>query len=645
MVARPRQDLGHSLDLDYLNRRVCQLSNSKDAILPTVLEQVTTEQNADALSETQVGEDTATVSGTHAYHRLVDDGGRPLYSIDDLPQVLDNPNAYKERLRPYWGHPRTQFYESVNNIFQIQLARWREFRNWQLDNRGLNDPEDAFEVFVQEQRELLEKWGYLEKLAESDSDPSYFKKSWAQCQRKRRWQRRHQLEPDCDGFDDYKMAFEARLTRHGHLLPNLQLKENPRQQGTLTTWAEYLCFEYWWYDYYLERLKRLQPEYNRACAMFQDQGILGPGEGFISVDACATHLFAEINMSSAALVAARAKAKSACQSHTTATCAASHTCLAARKRLDDAESDYQRIFERQVRYGKFLEETRSYRQSQEDIEKHPCLIEWVEQQLLLIQTEMISTNPEPQGDSKRKRCFSDDPGSQMAGKYMAVEAAASGPSDLSTCTILVGTPPRRSPRFRGPNTPDNAVKMAPSEPSNLSTCTTLVGTPPRRILRPRGHKKLGHDGSVDTVEAAPSERSDLSTSTILVGSPPRQNVRPCVPDNDGSADAAEAVQQPRRNLRPRGPNMLGNDGPADTVEAVQRPRRNLRPRGPNMLGNDGPTDTAEVVQPQRHVLAYPVLGLRRSARIAKVQALRISAKVLAAITPCTKSLQAGRIRN
>ncbi|PMB67897.1 hypothetical protein BM221_006072 [Beauveria bassiana] len=496
LARRLTQDLGFELDLDYLNRRVCQLSDSRDALLPTVLERATREQTADTDSQTQAGEDDSAIAETDAYHRLVGDGGRPLYSIDSLGRVLQNPDEYQEMLRPFWSHPRST--HSANHVFQKQRDRWRDFRSWQLDNRGLSDPADAFDAHVREYRDMLKKYGFLQELAKLDSDPSYLKRPggpWAYHEKRRHWQRRHQIEPGCSGFDDYKTAFGARLSRHGHLLSDLQLKENPRQQDALTTWAEYLCFEYWWHDYYLARLRHLKPEYDRACARLHDRGILQPGQDgdLVETDAYRLRLCGELKSTSAALTAARSEVERACQPRGTAT-SAPHQIWTGRLRKSDLKMPN--------RPGG----TRAYRKSQGDVAKHPILIEWVQNQLLLIQTEMISATRQPPRRSKSKRRLAgDDLESQTANKYAAVEAA-------------------------------------PAEPPHTSTTPAVV--PQRRILRARNTKQLGNDEPLDTANAVQRLRRVLAGPARALRRSARIQARKM------SADAGDATAPSRNSVHP-----------------------------------------------------------------------------------------------
>ncbi|KAF2178449.1 hypothetical protein K469DRAFT_695492 [Zopfia rhizophila CBS 207.26] len=57
-------------------------------------------------------------------------------------------------------------------------------------------------------------------------------------------------------FPMYVKAVKDRLTKHG-FTRTFQLDEDPARQDKLTTWIEYLGYEYWWYDQQLEAQSKL----------------------------------------------------------------------------------------------------------------------------------------------------------------------------------------------------------------------------------------------------------------------------------------------------------------------------------------------------------------------------------------------------
>ncbi len=58
----------------------------------------------------------------------------------------------------------------------------------------------------------------------------------------------------------------------------LQLQEDPKQQDKLTTWIEYLYFEYWWLDRYTRAIQRHRPEHDEAWQKLVDTKAVDPNE-------------------------------------------------------------------------------------------------------------------------------------------------------------------------------------------------------------------------------------------------------------------------------------------------------------------------------------------------------------------------------
>ncbi|PNY27815.1 Uncharacterized protein TCAP_02250 [Tolypocladium capitatum] len=211
-----------------------------------------------------------------AYYDFVNDGGHPLYPISLLEQVSRDPEEYREMLWPFWEYPGDHALSWL--VFQRQLKRWQDFRNWQNDNRGLEDDYDGYAAHVEKVKRNYIKEGYAKGLAKIEADPECLRWGWELFEyRIRRWQRRWQREPDCDGFSDYMDAMKRRLARHGFTRP-FQLKADPKQQDKLTTWTEYLCFEYWWLDRHTASLERLKPDHDKRWQELVDLKVLKPHE-------------------------------------------------------------------------------------------------------------------------------------------------------------------------------------------------------------------------------------------------------------------------------------------------------------------------------------------------------------------------------
>lgn len=124
----------------------------------------------------------------------------------------------------------------------MQLSRWRDFRTWQIDNRAQEQtPGPSIQEQVDEQ------------------------------------ERRHRppvFEVRGGTFAQYTDAVNRRLARHGQ--PAVELLQDPEQQSELTTWMEYLNFEYWWFNAYVTSLARQQTRHDKAWKAIKDSGVLPP---------------------------------------------------------------------------------------------------------------------------------------------------------------------------------------------------------------------------------------------------------------------------------------------------------------------------------------------------------------------------------
>ncbi|KAH6614511.1 hypothetical protein B0J18DRAFT_460241 [Chaetomium sp. MPI-SDFR-AT-0129] len=249
-----------------------------------------------------------------AYYQLVQDGGRPLYPIELLGDVsasfprgpilgLDNksyyvvtgsPGKYQELLRPWlddiatggyfdcwWGGTRIHY---PWGVFQKQWKRWTMFRSWQRDHRDLEDDDGGFPEYLEAEKRYIKRHYServaAEKLAELEADPSCLKKHWEECVQKRRQRQRHccyESGVTGNAFSDYVDAVRRRLARHSFTRP-FELNQDPKQQGKLETWIEYLYFEYWWLDLFTRAIERRQQQRDEVWQKLRDTGMLQPFE-------------------------------------------------------------------------------------------------------------------------------------------------------------------------------------------------------------------------------------------------------------------------------------------------------------------------------------------------------------------------------
>jgi len=172
---------------------------------------------------------------TEAYNLLVNEGGRPVYPISLLEGVSRNPKNYQEMLRPWLDILNANPPEW--EVFMKQVRSWREFRQWQKFNR-----------------EDFGDW----------DDTRFIEVGLAY----NRFVRAFRYE-----YPDYTEAVKKLLEQHG-FTQSFQFHEDPAQQDKLTTWIEYLGFEYWQLEWSTRSIKRLQSKYDGAWETLVESGVL-----------------------------------------------------------------------------------------------------------------------------------------------------------------------------------------------------------------------------------------------------------------------------------------------------------------------------------------------------------------------------------
>jgi hypothetical protein len=119
-----------------------------------------------------------------------------------------------------------------------------------------------------EYREILSYW------QSHSGDWQVFQAQMGTWREFRRWQRKNRE----DGrFAKYAEDVKAGLAEHG-FTRLFQLAEDQERQDKLTTWIEYLDYEYWWYDRDMRILKLRRPEYDEAWKKLVESRVLRPFE-------------------------------------------------------------------------------------------------------------------------------------------------------------------------------------------------------------------------------------------------------------------------------------------------------------------------------------------------------------------------------
>ncbi|POR35149.1 Uncharacterized protein TPAR_04654 [Tolypocladium paradoxum] len=336
---------------------------------------------------------------TEAYHDLVNDGGHPLYPISLLEQVLRDPEEYREMLWPLWEHPPA--HSTPWLVFEKQLKRWQDFRNWQNDNRGIEDDDDGYAAYVEKRKRGCIKDGDTQELAEIEADPECLRWGWEIYEHyTRRWQRRWQRERDCDGFSDYVDAMKRRLARHGFIRP-FQLEVDPKQQDKLTTWIEYLYFEYWWLDRHTASIERLKPDHDKRWQELVDLKVVFPHETkeFIRTTACGIQQGKERDRAHDTVQTAKSNAE---RTYWLTQKDPNRLSIPRPERIRMLDVATNNLKEAKARLEftkrridlvtKFIRATFDYEDARKNAAHHTTLVQWILQQVPLIEAELIQPN-------------------------------------------------------------------------------------------------------------------------------------------------------------------------------------------------------------------------------------------------------------
>ncbi|KAG7290741.1 hypothetical protein NEMBOFW57_000744 [Staphylotrichum longicolle] len=259
----------HAVDLDQVNARLLKVSTSP--VIPKQPQDTSTTITTPAEDE---GEDGYLITEeTAAYQDIVADGGRPWYPFHLFEHVRKHHAEHREMLR-FWCSARDW------TVYSKQRERWKSFRKWQDDNRGLLNVQAEFEK---------QKAAHLKYYARhgGDIDGLDTEKRWEdefeRFENRRGWEHHYTVEhglsrkQDKDRFPAYVIAVRARLDRHGFARA-VQLDPDPKNQDPLTTWIEYLNYEYWVHDGFVNKVTRVQSDRKQLLKTIAESGMLWPGE-------------------------------------------------------------------------------------------------------------------------------------------------------------------------------------------------------------------------------------------------------------------------------------------------------------------------------------------------------------------------------
>ncbi len=250
-----------------------------------------------------------------------------------------------------------------------------------------------------------------------------------------------------------------RLTQHGFTWP-FQLKEDPKQQDRLTTWIEYLNFEYWWLDRYIATIERLTPDYDKAWQKLVDSKVLRPHETKESVRSVSSPNRQQDEIDEAFKAVQRAEARGK-QVYISTQVDPSRLNIPqperirrineARRDLLRADEKLESINKRNEHIGDFVSGAQDLKIAKRDAACHHALIPWILEQVPLIDAELNQTRAIESGSDgtkKTKRRLdsdSDTSQQQRAAKKQKLDHIEEQTSEQVSSPVVAGNPNQHAP--------------------------------------------------------------------------------------------------------------------------------------------------------------------------------------------------------
>lgn len=202
---------------------------------------------------------------------LVGDGGRPCYPIALVRAFSENTDAYPGLAQPWLRNGW--------EVFDIQLDHWHRFLQWRQLIRGTYDS-DAAHVRYASKTKLMMDFYHDPEAQELEASPLHLMEYWKLVEARLNPDWKHlangdNLPPLIKGqpFLTHVEVVKYRLSQRG-VAHTIQLKEDVKQQDKLSTWLEYLAYQYAWCDRYARQLKRRQLKFDQEWERLVASGVL-----------------------------------------------------------------------------------------------------------------------------------------------------------------------------------------------------------------------------------------------------------------------------------------------------------------------------------------------------------------------------------
>ncbi|KAI1121073.1 hypothetical protein F5Y10DRAFT_257118 [Nemania abortiva] len=212
-----------------------------------------------------------------AYRMLLEDGGRPICSLEHWSHLLTDPTPSYEAVLPWLtDNPDSkEGQRCLERIFTRQISRWCHFRKAQWDNRGIGDSDEGTEAYLEFCRRRYQAYGRRGRPTITPFLEGELRRAWQGLSidqdlesMDRRLQPedpqlRRERQSANRGFRAHIVAVKRHIAPYNFGRP-IQLKRNPRQQTRWTEWLEYLSYEKWWLEELTAFVEPLEKQYGQA---------------------------------------------------------------------------------------------------------------------------------------------------------------------------------------------------------------------------------------------------------------------------------------------------------------------------------------------------------------------------------------------
>ncbi|KAI0967875.1 hypothetical protein F4678DRAFT_482901 [Xylaria arbuscula] len=476
----------HAVDLNRVTARLLEIPAENNELPRPLFRRV-----GSIISSTDSGPPTPRQVYERAnYNELVNDGGRPLYPIDLVDDVAEDPEAHQDMLRPWLDYPDAD--PPRWQVFHEQMGHWRQFRDWQAQARGLRIPKYpglTYNVFHR-----------------------YFRRA----------------------SPSYTEAVKELLAQYDFARP-FQLHDDPERQDKLTTWIEYLGFACAQHYRYVRLMKVKQPDYDKAWKTLVDAKVLRPSETeeyICAIDSAFQRqdeedkAYKAVKSASAVLISAQT-AKDNPRESRRGKPAVGIQSRAAQSRLDAAKESLASIKSRNDLFDEFKIAVRNYLIAKRDAARHIAILQWILEQVPLVESEMnksgvTETSPNPTRGTKRRRDQDNvDIQNQTSRKRRWNTHKPNSPSDRNVGSGSQGGIHKRShddatndkppsERLRNDGQDLTSCNNAPSG-AQMKSGRESQGPRTSRIERPDGNKQ-----TVAKVKECPSPKATKPTKDCLL---------------------------------------------------------------------------------------------------------------------------------